>query len=140
MAGSSDGQSTVDEGEAIDPLELHKLSLNLDYLIYKIKDNIETLTEQTYNSIVSKEKAIDEEYLQGQLHLQHEYNHCDVLLQKCNQLENDFSKLQQLYSFVDGFKVTIEQLELEFEELERMGRAHGPWPRGHGLIWFEKKW
>lgn len=117
MAGSRN-TPTLDQGE-VDPLQLHQLSLNLDYLVYKIKDNIDTLTEQTHKAIVSKEKAIDEEYLQGQLHLQQEYNHCDVLLRKCTQLENDFSKLDQLYTFVDGFKGSLDKLEMDLEDLER---------------------
>ena len=42
-----------------DPLELKKLSLNYDYLMYKIKDYINTLTEQTYQSILSKQYQIN---------------------------------------------------------------------------------
>jgi hypothetical protein len=116
--GENVGNQDVEE-DAVDPLELHKLLLSFDYLMFKIKDDIANLTDQTYRSIIQKQKLIDEDYLQDQLHLQQELEYCDLLLRKCDQLETDFSKLQQLYLFVDSFKICLARLETEFEQLDQ---------------------
>lgn len=116
--GENEGNQSVEE-DPVDPLELHKLLLSFDYLMFKIKDNIANLTDQTYRSIIQKQKLINDDYLQDQLHLLQELDYCDLLLRKCDQLENDFSKLQQLYLFVDNFKLCLTTLESEFEQLEQ---------------------
>ncbi|CAX44554.1 conserved hypothetical protein [Candida dubliniensis CD36] len=100
-----------------DPLELKKLSLNYDYLMYKIRDYINTLTEQTYQSILSKQYQINQEYLHDQLNLFDNYESIDEMLKTISQLEMEFLKLDQLEVFIQDFKQRLIVLEHEFDKL-----------------------
>lgn len=100
-----------------DPLELRKLSLSYDYLMYKINDYINTLTEQTYQAIVSKQYQINQEYLNDQLKLFDNYDKIDELLKTVNNLEMEFLKLDQLDQFIFDFKQRLNILECEFDKL-----------------------
>lgn len=97
-----------------DPLELKDLAVKYDYLVYKINDHIASLAEITHQSVQSKRHLIDTEYLDQQLHLDHELAHADKLLLECSELEALFMKLDQLYMFVDDFKARVGRLEREF--------------------------
>lgn len=98
----------------IDPLDIHKLSLSFDYLMFKIKDSIATLSDSTYDTIVRKQKFIDDEYFEEQLHLGTEMESTDELIERCSRLENEFFKLDQLYEFVEDFKTRLSELETQF--------------------------
>ncbi|KAI5955672.1 hypothetical protein KGF54_001174 [Candida jiufengensis] len=100
-----------------DPLELHQLSLSYDYLIYKIKDYIKTLTDQTYTSIVQKQNSINNDYFE-KLKLSKQYDNIDNLLKKCNDLELEFMKIDQLVIFVEEFKQRLDIIESRFKELD----------------------
>ncbi|KAL6453625.1 CLN1 Biogenesis of lysosome-related organelles complex 1 subunit CNL1 [Candida maltosa Xu316] len=100
-----------------DPLELRKLSLSYDYLMYKIKDYISTLTEQTYQAVVSKQYQINQEYFNDQLKLFDEYENIEQLLKTVNSLEMEFLKLDQLEVFIEDFKDRLNILEHEFGKL-----------------------
>lgn len=63
------GLSPRVQSQDTDPLELHKLSLSYDYLMFKIKDYIRTLTDQTYESVVQKQDRINHDYFDKQLNL-----------------------------------------------------------------------
>ncbi|KAK6456267.1 uncharacterized protein RJT20DRAFT_5659 [Scheffersomyces xylosifermentans] len=101
-----------------DPLELRKLALSYDYLIYKINDHVSTLAETTYQSIQNKQQLIEKNYLQDQLKLDEEMKDVDSLLKKCTQLELDFLKLDQLNMFIQDFKQRLDVLEREFSQVE----------------------
>ncbi|KAG2732517.1 hypothetical protein G9P44_004934 [Scheffersomyces stipitis] len=101
-----------------DPLELRKLALSYDYLIYKINDHVSTMADTTYQSILSKQKLIENNYFEDQLHLQDELDHVETLLDNCTQLELEFMKLDQLKMFIDDFKSRLDVLELEYSNLE----------------------
>ncbi|RCK60633.1 Biogenesis of lysosome-related organelles complex 1 subunit CNL1 [Candida viswanathii] len=100
-----------------DPLELRKLSLSYDYLMYKINDYINTLTEQTYQSILSKQYQINQEYLNDQLNLFDNYDKIEDLIKTVNNLEMEFLKLDQLEEFILDFKQRLNVLENEFGRL-----------------------
>ncbi|RCK55881.1 Biogenesis of lysosome-related organelles complex 1 subunit CNL1 [Candida viswanathii] len=100
-----------------DPLELRKLSLSYDYLMYKINDYINTLTEQTYQSILSKQYQINQEYLNDQLNLFDSYDKIEDLIKTVNNLEMEFLKLDQLEEFILDFKQRLSVLENEFGRL-----------------------
>ncbi|RLV94371.1 hypothetical protein JA1_001795 [Spathaspora sp. JA1] len=63
-----------------DPLQLRKLALSYDYLIYKIKDHISNLSEITYNSIQTKQNLINQDYLVNQLQLSNQFQQIDQML------------------------------------------------------------
>ncbi|KAI5961994.1 hypothetical protein KGF57_001534 [Candida theae] len=99
-----------------DPLELHKLSLSYDYLMFKIKDYIKTLTDQTYDSVLRKQNLINDDYFEKQLNLSRQYEDIDKLLKTCNELEQEFMKIDQLEMFVRDFKQRLDAIEKRFAE------------------------
>jgi hypothetical protein len=101
----------------IDPLDIHKLSLNFDYLMFKINDSISNLSDFTYETVFQKQQFIDEEYFEHQLHLRSEIEHTDELIDRCTKLENEFFKLDQLYEFVKDFKKRLNELETQFDDI-----------------------
>ena len=105
------------EDDSSDPLELHKLSLSYDYLIYKINDHVALLSETTHQSVLRKQELINNDYLQDQLQLAKEFKEIDEIMEKCRNLELDFLKLDQLGGFIGEFKERVTQLERVFKEL-----------------------
>ncbi|CCG22664.1 hypothetical protein CORT_0B09600 [Candida orthopsilosis Co 90-125] len=97
-----------------DPLELHKLSLSYDYLMFKIKDYIKTLTDQTYESVLQKQDHINHDYFENQLNLPIQYEEIDKLLKTCNELEQEFMKIDQLEMFAHDFKQRLDAIEKGF--------------------------
>lgn len=102
-----------------DPLVLKNLAVNFDYLMYKINDHISNLSEKTFNAVNAKQDFVNGEYLQKQLDLEKEINEIDLILSKCNELELDFMKLDQLYLFVQDFKSRLNSLEDGFKEISK---------------------
>lgn len=96
--------------EEEDPLGLKELALNYDYLIYKMNDHMNNLSEQTYTAVKEKEVLVNE-YLEKKLQLDKEMKEIDLILKKCEQLELEFMKLDQLSSFIEGFKNRLDTIE-----------------------------
>ncbi|KAK6463156.1 hypothetical protein DFJ63DRAFT_334713 [Scheffersomyces coipomensis] len=120
MNGSNSNGYTTGETNSEadpDPLEIRKLALSYDYLIYKINDHISNLADTTYESITTKQKLIEVNYLEDQLNLSQELTEIDQLLDQCNQLEMEFLKLDQLQIFINDFKNRIEVIEKGFQQL-----------------------
>lgn len=100
-----------------DHLQLKLLAVNFDYLMYKISDRINTLSEQTNASVTAKAKSIEEDYLQEQLHLDQLLSEIDACQRDCNELELLFAKLDQLYVFAQDFNGRLDILEAGFKTL-----------------------
>lgn len=93
-----------------DPLEITQLSLSYDYLLYKIKDHISSLSEATYNAVLNKQN-LSQEYLQDQLHIEREIDLINKSIQITNELELSFMKFAQLQMFIEDFKIRLDRLE-----------------------------
>lgn len=100
-----------------DPLQLKDLAVKYSYLMYKITDHISNLSELTYESVTRKEKLIDQEYFDKQLHLNEQLQEANDMIKECDQIEAAYMKLDQLYLFVEDFKARITHLENVFKEL-----------------------
>ncbi|GBL50986.1 hypothetical_protein [Candidozyma auris] len=100
-----------------DPLKIKDLAVTYDYLMYKIHDHIATLSEITYKSVQTKQRLIEQDYFQHQLHLDENVAEIQSLLKSCDDIELQFMKLDQLYSFVDDFKARVAYLEEEFDKV-----------------------
>lgn len=99
-----------------DHLQLKGLAVNFDYLMFKISDRINSLAEQTHESVLAKSRAIEDEYLKEQLQLQHVLAEIDACQKDCKEIETLFAKLDQLYVFVDDFKIRLDALENQFDD------------------------
>lgn len=93
-----------------DPLNINNLALHLDYLTFKLSDELLTLTERVESTLTTKNEAIN-------AHLQSfssTSSSIDSLLKQTINLENEFGKLNSIYEFVSDFKKRLEGLEMEF--------------------------
>lgn len=108
---------TLAAHEDADPLELRKLSLSYDYLVYKINDHISTLAETTYQSVLQKQHMIEHDYFHDQLRLHDELAALDALAASSKDLELEFMKLDQLHMFIEQFKERVAELETGFSEV-----------------------
>ncbi|KAI3403918.1 hypothetical protein KGF56_003348 [Candida oxycetoniae] len=113
VAASLNESSTLSQDEP-DPLELRKLSLSYDYMMYKIKDYIKTLMDQTYESVLQKQTLINQDYFENQLQLSRQYREIEQLIKSCNDLELEFMKIDQLEIFVKDFKQRLDLIEAKF--------------------------
>lgn len=102
--------------EEEDPLGLKELALNYDYSIYKINDYINNLSEMTFDSVSKKDKLIKQEYFHEQLNLTEELDQVDKLVQRCNDIELEFMKIDQLQMFINDFKLRLSAIEQGFSE------------------------
>lgn len=100
-----------------DPYQIKDLSVQYDYLMFKIRDHILNLSEKTYKSVVAKKDAIDKDVFRQQADVDNELSDADDLIKQCDNLELLFMKLDQLYSFVEEFNKRVLLLELEFAQL-----------------------
>lgn len=103
-----------DSGED-DPLAINKLAVSFDYLMYKIKDHIESLSEETYEAVNHKQNFIDN-YI-DQIQLDKTFEQSDTLIRKCDNLEMELYKLEKIEEFVGDFKNRIAILESEIRAL-----------------------
>lgn len=101
-----------------DPLDLKKLSLSYDFLVFKIQDHLANLTERTYECIISKKDFVYDDYLGKQLGLQSKIKEVEDLLNECSKIESEFKKIEQLETFVEDFKTRLDILERRFLSLE----------------------
>ncbi|CAN3374205.1 hypothetical protein DIURU_004126 [Diutina rugosa] len=97
-----------------DPLELRRLAVSYDYLVFKIKDRMAALIEETERAVVLKEQAVEEEYLGQKLAIGDRMEQIDQLNKRCDELEAEFARLEQLYVFVDDFKARLAALKQGF--------------------------
>ncbi|CAK9438662.1 uncharacterized protein LODBEIA_P28860 [Lodderomyces beijingensis] len=104
-------------GEEPDPLELRKLSLTYDYLLFKIRDHIKTLTDQTYAAVLQRQELISKDYLEDQLQLSKQYKDIEELIRTCDDLEAEFMKIDQLEMFIEGFKERLGILERRLDTI-----------------------
>lgn len=100
-----------------DHLQLKDLAVRFDYLMFKISDHINTLAEQTHDSVSAKAIAVEDEYLQKQLQLDRVIAEIDQCQRECKELEALFTKLDQLYLFVDDFKNRLSSIESVFKSM-----------------------
>lgn len=100
-----------------DPLQIKDLAVSYDYLMYKIHDHIALLLETTFALVEAKQRLIEQDYFQQQLHLDESIAEAQAQLGQCDEIELSFMKLEQLYAFVDDFKLRISRLEKEYAAL-----------------------
>lgn len=97
--------------EGDDPLEIKKLAVSFDYLMYKIKDRVTSLAERTFEAVSAKHQWINSDYLGKQLDVSGQLEEIDGILQACDAVENQFMRLEQLELFVADFGRRIAKLE-----------------------------
>lgn len=113
-AGNKIGKSRTTPDNMDDPLELKGLLVSFDYLMYKIRDRIAGLIEDTERAVVLKQQSIEEDYLGSQLKVFETMDEIAGLEKRCDELEGEFVKLDQLYEFVADFRARLAAVEAGF--------------------------
>jgi hypothetical protein len=103
------GESTVDPIEQ-DPLMIQQLSLSYDYLIYKIKEQIEGIAEKTKLSIgdtveESSRQLVD---IDGSI------ERLKRLMDESNNIEQEIVTIQQIGMIVHDFNQRLDDLEIYY--------------------------
>lgn len=106
------GEENID-----DPLGLKELAIRYDYLMFKIQDRISSLADQTYQSVLAKQTAIEDNYFKEQLNLDSKIDEINKVVDSCNELELEFMKLEQIEGFINDFKQRLVGLEREYNKL-----------------------
>lgn len=95
-----------------DPLNIKELTVNFDYLIYKINDRIKTLSEKAQASTTRLKENAELTILEIDKLIQHYYEISKVL----DGINNDFNKIKQINIIISEFVPRIRALEEYFEK------------------------
>lgn len=93
--------------EEDDPLGVKKLALSFDYLMYKISEKMETLSRQTEASVISRKDEADQDLIE----VEQSMENLRELMMKCDDLDNDFTRIEQISVIVADFKQRVKALE-----------------------------
>lgn len=100
-----------------DSLGIDKLSVDYDYLLYKIADYVSSIEFQT-NQICKRQNAlITENILNGIV--DENIKNFKEILSKCEKLENYFDMLDQIYMITENFKTRLAQVARDYKELQK---------------------
>ncbi|SCU79763.1 LADA_0B03004g1_1 [Lachancea dasiensis] len=95
-------------GQSVDPFGIDRLSVDYDYLLFKIHDVVSSIQLKTIeiceqqNNLV--EKGIIEQVIDSNL------QNLQELLKKCEELETHFDMLDQIDVIVDSFRPRLEKV------------------------------
>lgn len=100
-----------------DSLGIDKLSVNYDYLLYKIADHVSTIEFQT-NQICRRQNELITKDIVGGI-IDENIKHFKGILRKCEELENHFDMLDQINSITENFKTRLAQVARDYKELKK---------------------
>jgi hypothetical protein len=109
---SQDHQPNYTEEED-DPLGVKKLALSFDYLVYQITEKVQSLALQTEDTVKYKKQVAETQLNE----VEESITSLNKLLKACEDLDNDFTKLEQISLIVTDFKTRIRQLESYFKKV-----------------------
>lgn len=109
----------TDEPLNEDPLGIDKLSVDYDYLLYKIRDYVSSIEFQT-NEICRRQHELITEHIVAEV-VEENIRMFKQLLKKCEELENYFDMLDQINLITEKFKTRLAQATREYKELHKRG-------------------
>lgn len=98
--------STSEDTAAADPLDVQALAANFDTLMANINTRTQQLAEQVYDHVQEKKQISDENLATIEAKLQQFRG----LLDKCNDLNTEIDKLEQLQLFTRDFNLRLQSL------------------------------
>ncbi|QLG72044.1 hypothetical protein HG535_0C03980 [Zygotorulaspora mrakii] len=110
---SSELERLNSELPADDPLNIDKLSVDYEYLIYKIKDYVQSIELET-TQICRKQKELIENDIIVEI-IDKNIRELKNILQKCDELENHFDMLDQISIITDAFKERLDNVVKEYK-------------------------
>lgn len=103
---SNDQPQEEEEPPNDDPLSIKQLALNVDYLLYKINDRYRSLSAQALSSTERLKENTEITIMEIDKIIQRYYE----ISKELENLNNDFSKLEQLEYIVDEFVPRVKSL------------------------------
>lgn len=103
-----------DDTTATDPLDVQTLAANFDTLVANINARTQQLAEQVYDHVQEK-KQISDENLSS---IETKLNSFRALLDKCNDLNTEIDKLEQLQLFTRDFNLRLKSLNDTLKRLK----------------------
>lgn len=98
--------STSEDAVGSDPLDVQTLAANFDTLMANINKRTQQLAEQVYEHVQEKKQISDENLAAIEAKLQQ----FGGLLDKCNDLNTEIDKLEQLQLFTRDFNLRLQSL------------------------------
>lgn len=98
-----------------DPLGIDKLSVDYDYLIYRIQDYVESIGLETTRICERQNKLITEDIVAQEI--DHNIQEFKRLLEKCDALENHFDMLNEIAIITESFKERLDQVVKDYKSL-----------------------
>ncbi|AQZ10767.1 CNL1 (YDR357C) [Zygosaccharomyces parabailii] len=108
-----------DEATSEDPLGIDKLSVDYDYLLYKIADYVSSIEFQT-NQICKRQHELITEHIVSEI-VEENIKMFKELMRKCEELENHFDMLDQINLITEKFKMRLAQVSRDYKELHKRG-------------------
>ncbi|CCF58551.1 hypothetical protein KAFR_0E04000 [Kazachstania africana CBS 2517] len=103
--------------ENVDPLNINKLSVDYDYLLYKISDHVQSIQLDVKEICEKQYGLINNEIILNVI--DENIKNFKILLQKCEDLENYFDMLDQIGVIAESFKERIKQISIEYKKVKK---------------------
>ncbi|SCU93134.1 LAMI_0E13344g1_1 [Lachancea mirantina] len=109
-------QETEEQGPQ-DPFGIDRLSVHYDYLLYRIQDYVSSIHLQTTN-VCRRQNELVEQGIIGEV-IDGNIEQMQKVLRQCEELENEFDKLDQIDQIVQSFHDRIKDVADSYRQLAR---------------------
>ncbi|CCC70807.1 hypothetical protein NCAS_0F03230 [Naumovozyma castellii] len=113
----NEGSDKVEQGLDADPLGIDKLSVDYDYLLYKIRDHVESIQLQTTQLCRTQNELVTNEIVENII--DRNISEFKLLLEKCEELENHFDMLDQIAIITESFNDRISAIIADYKQIKR---------------------
>ncbi|QLL33170.1 hypothetical protein HG536_0E00810 [Torulaspora globosa] len=99
-----------------DPLGIDRLTIDYDYLLYKINDYVASIQLET-TAICRRQNELIREQIIDQV-MEKNIEGLNNILKKCEELENHFDMLDQIAVISENFKVRLARVLKDYKQLK----------------------
>lgn len=99
-----------------DPLGIDKLSVDYDYLLYKINDYVTSIQMETIAICKRHNELITDGIVEGVI--EKNIQGFDEILKKCQELENHFDMMDQIAQISESFKFRLKHIIHDYKCLK----------------------
>ncbi|KAM3162148.1 Biogenesis of lysosome-related organelles complex 1 subunit CNL1 [Lachancea thermotolerans] len=100
-----------------DPFGIDRLSVDYDYLLYRIQDHVTSIQLSTTEICRQQNQLVEQGIIGDAIDINIE--EMRRILQKCEELETHFDMLDQIDSIVQAFRPRLDDIVREHRELTR---------------------
>lgn len=124
MTGKNDtlDNSSGDAGTSGDPLGINQLTVDYDYLMYKINDYVQSIQIQTNDLCKQQTALIQEGVIEGTI--DKNVAGFKELLEKCSELNNYFDMLEQISMIAEMNKERLSSICADLKTIRTKGKTN----------------